>query len=144
MAIDYVCKTDRRLVVVVWDQRVTLDQWRAHLERMFADPGYARADAQLTDMRFSSLDASITEMEIHRTVDTYIAERGLMARKRLAIVAGPDWDKAKLVERLIEPLNVRPIVFTNLITACTWLSLDVVEIGNALKEMRLKLRQAEA
>jgi hypothetical protein len=145
MAIDYVCMTEKRLVLVVWDQRVTVDQWRAHLQRMFADPCYARADAQLADLRYSTIDASVTEMEIHRIVDTtFVAERNLLAHKRLAIVAGPDWEKPKLVEQLIEPLNVRPIVFTNLVTACTWLSLEVVEIGNALKEMRLNLRQAAA
>ena len=59
-------------------------------------------------------------------------------------MAGADWEKPKLVEHLIEPLQVRPIVFTNLVTAFTWLDLDVVDIGREIQQIRLKLRTNSA
>ena len=72
------------------------------------------------------------------------ASASIFPKRSFAIVAGADWDKPKLVEHLIEPLEVRPIVFTNLITACTWLDLDVVDIGREIQQIRLKLRHSSA
>jgi hypothetical protein len=67
-------------------------------------------------------------------------QMGVIVHKRIAIIPGEGWEKAKLFVRLIASLGVRPIVFSNLVTACTWLNLDVVEVGNTIKELRLKMR----
>ena len=140
MAIDYVYKPDRQLVIVVWDGTIKAGQWRAHLIRIFADPNFRRAEMQLTDLRSCTIDPAIPNSAILRAVRFLARRRQQISQKKLAIVAGADWEKPKLVEHLIEPLEVRPIVFTNLITACTWLDLDVVDIGHEIQQIRLKLR----
>ncbi len=140
MSIGYVVKLDTKLVVVAWDGMTKLIEWQDHLTRLFADPDYVSAKIQLTDTRFSSIDPSITGDEIRRVVESMAVERDKIAHKRLAIVAGPDWERAKLVERLLQPLMATPIVFTDLITACLWLGLDPADVGNEIKQLRLSLR----
>jgi hypothetical protein len=144
MAIDYVYKPDRRLVIVVWDGTIKTGQWRKHLIRIFADANFRRAEMQLTDLRSSIIDPAVTNNTILRAVSFLAGQREHISQKKLAIVAGADWEKPKLVERLIEPLQVRPIVFTNLMTACAWLDLDVIETGREIQQLRLKLRSNSA
>ncbi len=141
MAIDYTYAATNRLIVVAWDQNVSLQEWQAHLERMFVDPNYSQADYQLVDMRFAIIGPSITEAQIRRIVAEVESKSRLIIHKKLAIVAGSDWDKIKLFEKLIEPYGVRPVVFTNLLTACTWIGADVIEVGEEVKRMRLGLRE---
>ena len=142
MAIGYVYRPDRRLVIVVWDGMVKAGQWRAHLIRIFADANFRQAEMQLTDLRYATIDPGVTNNAVLRAVSFLARRRQQISHKKLAIVAGAEWEKPKLVERLIEPLQVRPIVFTNLITACAWLGLDVVDIGHEIQQIRLKLRQS--
>ncbi len=140
MGIDYIYRADQRLMIVVWDGMIKAGQWRAHLIRIFADPDFRRAEIQLTDLRYSTIDPSISDNAIYRAVGFLVRRRELIAQKKLAIVAGSEWEKPKLVEHLIQHLTVRPIVFTNLVTACTWLNLDVVDIGQEIQQIRLELR----
>lgn len=95
---------------------------------------------QLTDLRSCTIDPAIPNSAILRAVSFLARRRQQISQKKLAIVAGADWEKPKL----IEPLQVRPIVFTNLMTACAWLDLDVTETGREIQQIRLNLRSNSA
>jgi len=140
MSIGYVCKPEQQLVIAVWDGTINLAQWRDHLRRMFADPDYALVKYQLTDLRFSEIDSSVKGLDIKRVVNFMATQPDKIAGKKIAIVAGNEWERPKQAESLLEAVSVHPIVFTDLVTACLWLGADVVEIGNIIKEIRLKLR----
>ncbi len=141
MSIDYITKPDKKLIIVAWDGMIKLGEWQEHLSRMFTDPDFASAKMQLTDIRFSFVDPLITDEEIRGIVEFMALQRNKIAGKKLAIVVGQEWIKAKLVERLLQPLMTAPIVFTDLTTACMWLGLDAVDVGNEIKQMRLNLRR---
>jgi hypothetical protein len=141
MGIDYVYKPEKRLVIVVWDGVVNLDQWQAHLRHMFADAEYPLAKYHLTDLRFSSIDPSITEEGIRRAVDFMGAQGEKIIGKKFAIVAGDEWERPKFIEPLLQALSTHPIVFNDLVTACLWLGADVAEAGNTIKEIRSNLRR---
>ena len=141
MSIGYVCKPEKQLVIVVWDGTINLDQWREHLRRLLADSDYALLKYQLTDLRFSEIDPSVQGLDIQRTVDFMAAQPDRLAGKKIAIVAGNEWERPKQAESLLEKLSVQPIVFNDLVTACLWLGADVVEVGNTIKRVRQILRR---
>jgi hypothetical protein len=141
MSIRYICKPELKLAVVVWDGVVTWDDWHAHLRRMFTDPVYAPIQSQFTDLRFSSISPTISNDQIQMMVDLIVDMRKKISLMKLAIVAGNDWDKPKLVEIALQPLSINSIVFNDLVTACLWLGVDVVKIGRDIQNIRLALRQ---
>jgi hypothetical protein len=140
MSIDYVCNPEKLLVIAVWDGVVSLDQWREHLERMLADPQYAAAKFQLSDLRFSSVDKSFSRAGIQRTIKFMATQPEKISGKKIAMVAGAEWEKPKYVELLLQGIAMRPIVFNDLTRACLWLGVDVVEVGNVIKQIRIDLR----
>ena len=129
-------------MIVVWDGLVDLAQWQAHVPRMLSDPQYVPAAAQLTDLRFSSIDESIGEDDIRRMTDYFATQHSKLEGKRLAIVAGGEWEKPKQVELSLKSQMVQTIVFNDLVTACVWLGTDVVEAGREIQQLRLKLRRS--
>jgi len=141
MSIGYICKPNERIAIIVWDGLVTLDQWRNHVDKMFADPAYVSLKLQLSDLRFSIFDGSITDEKIREVVDHIGTRQKMFSLSKLAMVAGTDWAKTKLAESLIQMLSITPIVFADLHTACRWLGLDVVNIGRDIQQIRVQLRQ---
>ena len=143
MGIAYLCKPDRKLAVVVWDGIVTWDVWREHLERMFMDTAWAPMEAQISDMRHSTADQTITITQIQEMVALLAAQRQRVALKKVAILAGSDWEKPKEAEGTLPSVSVLPIVFNDLSTACVWLGADVGEVERDVQQLRLKLRSSE-
>ncbi len=140
MGIAYFCERNKDPVIVVWDGTVNLEQWQIHLRRMLADSSYALARSQVSDLRYSVLDSSITEDTIRSTVELLAGQTDVIRGKRIAIIAGAQWEQAKNAELHLLRLAVDPIVFTDLVHACWWLGVDEVRVGSEIKRVRLALR----
>ena len=143
MGIEYLCKSDRKLAIVVWDGLVTWGVWREHLQRMLLDPAWVPMESQISDLRRSTVDQSITIAQIQEMVSLFAAQRQRSALKRVAIVAGNQWEKPKQAEGALPAVSVLPIVFNDLSTACIWLGAEVGEVERDIDQLRLKLRSAE-
>jgi hypothetical protein len=141
MRIDYICKPNLKLAIAVWDGSVTWDNWQAHLHRMFSDPAYAPMQIQITDLRFSSINPTISNDEIQAMRNLLADQRERISLNKVAIVAGDDWSKPKLAEFALQTISVNSIVFNDLNTACLWLGVNVVEVGQDIEQIRIKLRQ---
>lgn len=141
MGIDYICKPNLKLTIAVWDGIVTWDYWRGHLHRMFSDPAYAPMQLQITDLRFSSISPTIADAEIQAMRELLADQRERVSLKKVAIVAGDEWRKLKLAEFALQTISVNSIVFNDLNTACLWLGVNVVEVGQDIKQLRIGLRQ---
>jgi hypothetical protein len=141
MAINYLCKPQLRLAVVVWDGVITLEDWRAHLHRMLSDPEYAPMQSQLTDLRFSSISGKISDIKIQDMINSMAALRRNISLKKLAMVAGSEWNKPRLAALALKPFFVNSIVFNDLSTACVWLGVDAAEVGRDIQDLRLSLQQ---
>lgn len=141
MSIDYVCKPNLKLAIVVWDGLITWDIWQEHLHRIFSDPAYAPMQMQISDLRFSSINPTIANDEIKTMKDLFADQRERVSLKKVAMVAGDEWNKLKLAEFALQTLSVSSIVFNDLVTACLWLGVDVLEVGQEIQQIRIKLRQ---
>ena len=141
MGIDYICKPDLKLAVVAWDGNITWDYWQEHLRRIFSDPAYAPMQMQISDLRFSSISPTISNDEIQAMRDLLADQRERLSLKKIAMVAGDDWRKLKLAEFALHTISINSIVFNDLNTACLWLGVNVVEVGQEIKRLRIKLRQ---
>jgi hypothetical protein len=62
-----------------------------------------------------------------------------LAPMKLALVASGAWDKARDLERGVEGSPLNTIVFNELMTACTWLGLNVDSARSILGELRADL-----
>jgi hypothetical protein len=141
MSIGYVCKSNLKLAIAVWDGIITWNIWQEHLQRMFSDPAYAPMEIQITDLRFSSISPTIAGDQIQVMIELLSGQRERVSLKKIAIVAGDDWSKPKLGEFALQAIFINSIVFNDLTTACLWLGADVVEVGEDIKQIRIKLRQ---
>ena len=141
MGIAYSCRQDSKLAIVVWDGHVTWDQWNEHLQRMLIDPDYAPLQLQITDLRYSTTDPSISNDPIQAMVDLVSSHREKLSLRKVAIVAGDDWKKPKLAEVGLQSIAISPIVFDDMANACLWLGVDLVEVNEVIRKIRTRLRQ---
>ena len=141
MGIAYACKPDRKLALVVWDGAVTWDDWWQHYPQMLSDPDFAPMQTQISDLRYASVSAAISNDNIRTMVDLLASQREHLSLRKIAIVAGAEWDKLKRAAGGIESVSVAAIVFNDLTAACHWLGVDAVAAAADIEELRLKLRE---
>jgi hypothetical protein len=141
MGIAYVCKPDRKLALVVWDGVVTWDDWWQHLPRMLSDPDFAAMEIQLTDLRYAAISPTISKDQIQTMVDLLRAQREHLSLRKVAIVAGDQWEKPKLAALGFESVSVAAIVFNELTASCQWLGVDAAAVAADIEELRPKLRE---
>jgi hypothetical protein len=108
---------------------------------MLIDPDYAPMQAQINDLRYSSISPTISNDQIQAMVDLIDSHRKNISLSKLAIVAGNEWNKLQLAALGLKNISINPIVFNDLETACLWLGFDVEEVGKDIQQLRLKLRQ---
>ena len=140
MSIGYVCKPNLKLAIAVWDGIITWDIWQEHLHRLLSDPAYTSMQMQISDLRFSSINPTIAGDQIQTMKELFAGQSERLTMKKIAIVAGDEWSKPKLAEFALQAISINSIVFNDLVTACLWLGVDVVEVGQEIKQIRIKLR----
>lgn len=141
MGIGYICKPGAGFAISVWDGVVTWDDWQNNIQRLFNDPDYRSIQSHIVDLRFSSLDSSLTIQKFQQITAFMAARRGNVSIRKLALVAGEEWAKLKEFEKLVKAASIDAIVFNDLVTACKWLGIDAVDVEREIQRIRLKLRQ---
>src|SRR5271157_271290 len=134
MGIGYICKSNLKLAVVVWDGIVACDDWQKHLQRMFSDPAYASMQIQITDLHYVSSSPTISREQIQVMTDMFTRQRESLSLEKVALIAGDEWDKSQLVQIALRDISVNSIVFNELATACLWLGVKLSEAEQDIKQ----------
>jgi len=139
MPIGYVCKPEQSLVISAWLGRVDLDQWRANVERLLSDPLFPSTDKQLTDLRSATIDPAIGEPEIQSIVDFLAASPVSIHGRKVAILAGEEFPRSVIFERLIVSQQVMAAHFVFTKSACEWLGIDPTGVYKSLRDLQSSL-----
>ena len=136
MSIVYRIEADPGITYVVWDGTVTADEWLAHVQRLLSDPNFPPAGhLHLTDLRTAIVDASIDEAVLKRAADLF-GQHPNIANLRAAIVAGGEFLKAGVFERLSLRYPMYVFAFNTLRPACEWLGIDADQAERVLRPLR--------
>ena len=126
-------------MTIVWDGTVTVDDWRAHLLEVFADPDWPAGTRNLTDLRSADV-SSITPADRLSIVAMYAPYADKVRGMKSAAVAGDNFDVSRDFEDQKEPAGLSLIVFNDLLNACTWLGIDKAAAQATITELRQELR----
>lgn len=89
--------------LVVWGEVVTADDFLAHVRRLSSDADWPPSSRlHLSDLRMTSLDASLDEAVIEKAANLYGQHRHKIANMRVAVVAGEAFRKAVVFERALQ------------------------------------------
>ena len=136
MSIVYRIEPDPGITYVVWDGIVTADEWLAHLQRMFSDPAWPPAGRlHLTDLRTATVDASIDEAVLEKVAEMF-GQHPAVSNLRAAIVAGGEFLKAGVFERLSLRYPIFVFSFNTLRPACEWLGINADQAERVLRPLR--------
>ena len=128
------------LLVVVWDGRVSGEEWEGFARgRLAADPGWPRGTRRLVDVTTLDPD-SLTPADVEANTDLYRDRVANMVGVRTAIVASRAWAIATEYERRIDRLGSTTIVFNYPAEACRWLGLDPDRAREVVAGLRRELR----
>ena len=139
MGILYRIDQQQGITLTVWDGAVKPAEWLAHLERMLADADWpGRRRIQISDLRTASVEG-IDEATLKAAADL-LGQDTQIANMKAAIVAGEAFKKAAQFERFIAQYRSSVIVFNTLMTACTWLGVEVEAVERGLRALRAEVR----
>jgi len=145
VSIGYECLREKNLCLVVWEGvNVLPEEWFGHLRRMGDDPAVIASPLHLADLRFASIDPTLGERELKEGADFLGSVPGLLPGRKVAVVAGEEFSKSRIFERLLRPYSANVIVFNSFDIACAWLGLNPGEIGKAEAQLLAKLRNGGA
>ena len=139
VAIGYRLDTTLGLTVVVWDGAVTGDEAEDHVRRLVVDPDWPPGPNHLLD--------STTAASIPNVANTKLVEMLVEAvdgrRVRFALVATSGFPEAARFQRAALAGGVLDVlVFGDLLTACTWLGTDLMNVRSTLGSLRRELRRS--
>jgi hypothetical protein len=123
MPIFYRIYADYNCVLKVWVGEVTMETWYAVERRIMEDPDLPRRYKLLIDVRKAG-DINVSEQDVKGLADFYQDYSDQIKGVQVAILAGDEFDKARLYEKTVQPLGMNVIAFANFDTACLWLNLD--------------------
>lgn len=139
MGIGYRVDVAAGLIVVVADGEVTRDDFHAFAHEQAADPKWHAATRSITDA--SSAYAQPVPTETLASFAKMYAEMRSGDRPMMAaIVAGREFEQASKYGEIRSEDGSRTIAFSSLVTACTWLGVDLGTTGLAIGELRKALR----
>lgn len=124
MGIRYVFKPEVGLVMVLWQGKITLNEWISHLGRFLPEPAQAGTRKHLTDLRFATLEGSFGEPDFSEALSVLGKHRDIFAGRMVAVVTNDEFDRARMFEQMSKPLGANIIVFNDLDPACLWLGVD--------------------
>ena len=91
-------------------------------------------------LRSAVADLSIDESGIKQAAEFIGSNLLKTTGRRVAVVAGKEFDRSKLFENLVKSHLLNVIVFNDLSTACTWLGIDTMETQQEIQQIHIKLR----
>jgi hypothetical protein len=138
MAITYRIEKEKGFTLVLWKGVVTAEEFLAHVRRLVSDEDWPPGRRlHLTDLRDTSLDASMDESTIQKAADNYGKYPEKIKGMKVAIVASDAFSKAVVFERIITQYGATAIVFNFLNTARIWLDIDDDDIKRSLQQLRI-------
>jgi hypothetical protein len=136
MGIRYRIDKERSVTFVLWNGLVTGEQFLTHAQRMTADPDWPpKRRLHLSDLRAATVDVSIDEAVLKQAAAIF-GRHGSLPQLRVAIVAGPWFEKANEFERLLTPYRPYLFVFNSLTPACEWLGIAPADVEEVLQALR--------
>ncbi len=143
MGIAYRVDIASGLIVVVADGEITRDDFHTFAQRQADDPRWHAATRSITDA--SSVHAQPVRTETLASFAKMYAEMRSGDRPMMAaIVAGREFEQASKYGEIRSDDGSRTIAFSSLVTACTWLGVDLGTTGLAIGELRKEMRAPAA
>ena len=139
MSIGFKFIKEKRLGISVWHGKVTLAEWLDNLRRIISDPDFPSTRMQVVDLRSATGDPSIDESGIKQAAEFIGSDPVKTTGRKVAVVAGKEFNRSKLFENLVKSHFQNVIVFNDLPTACTWLGIDTIETQQEIEQIRIKL-----
>jgi hypothetical protein len=139
MPISYTILSDVRVVLTIWDGRVTRADWKAHLTSLMADPIFDATSLHLADVRSADVQSTIGPEDIDEIVRFLTPHRPRLAGRKVAILAGKDLPKSNLVAGLVGTLGLTIATFVFSGTAVEWLELSPSTVEPRLQELRKQI-----
>jgi hypothetical protein len=136
MSIRYHLDRKGDLLSILWEGRVTGEEWLAHIRQVTAEPDWPAVTRILADLRGVADIASIHEADITQAVALFRAAPGNLAGKKAAVPAADAFRQATAFQKAIAHFGPRVIVFNTLETACVYLGLDLAEAQGVLAGLR--------
>jgi hypothetical protein len=140
MGILHVCDKQKNIIFVVWDGRVTADDWFNQAPKLMAEPDWPYISRVIGDVQTASDTASIGDKEVEVVAALFGTRPEAMINKKLAVLADDQFGKARKFVTLLSRYGTSAVVFNGLDTACIFLGIDPIETGEMLEQIRLRLR----
>ena len=142
MGIAYRCKKELRITIVVWDGTVTFSQWLENTNKLSSDPDFALTSMQVVDLRFASIDPAVGEKEFKEIIDILGKKKEMFFGRKVAVIADEEFGRATVFKHMGESLGASLIVFNDLLIACHWLGINILEVEKDIEGLRTQLRKA--
>ena len=142
MGILYVCDRQQDIIYIVWDGKVTGDDWLNHAAKLLAEPDWSHISHMITDARTAFDTASIGDKEIKAAAVLFAAHAETLVKKKVAIVANDLFGRAIKLEAQVSRLGVSVVVFNSVDTACIFLNIDPTDARQRLEQLSTSLRGA--
>jgi hypothetical protein len=135
-------RNDRTLACTfgVLDGHVTPDDRNELETAMLQDPEFPPGRAILIDLRSMTGEEAFTSEVVSEIASRWRAFAASLGPMRIAFVASRAWEAANAYARELDDTSIRVIVFTDDITAATWLGVDRDGARQVLGELRLQSR----
>jgi hypothetical protein len=128
------------LSLVVFDGKVTGDEWRTTVLEVFADPRWPPGRLNLTDLRTADTSA-LTESDRAEIFAINALHADKLVRMKSASLGSAHFDATRRFERDDHTSGLRIIAFDDLAPACDWLGVDVERVRTIIEELRVQLRE---
>ena len=129
------------IVFVVWEGVVTAEEWFGYAQKLVSHPDWADTSRVLGDLLSVKDTSSIQNREIEHATQIFSANPRALRNKKLAVIAGDEFGKARHFEDLLMHFGVSSVVFNNLDTACLFLGVDMLHAYRTLDTMRQELQR---
>jgi hypothetical protein len=145
MGIAYRCDTTTGVSIEVWDGTITFDMARMHLDRLTNDPQWAASRRIITDLTGIAAESRPTVDEVKMLSDAFLQQLAyLVGNAKWSVIADRTFAEALVFGEQVRHEVRRMIAFTNLITACVWLGVDVDDVQPVIDDLRREIRAASS
>lgn len=138
MPIVHRCDPKLALTVVLWSGAVSVSQWLEDIRNREKDPDFASTWKDLVDGRTSVPDSSFTPAAIEAVLD-HLKQNPAAAGRAMAVLEGGDLVKLRFYKLIAEQAQINVEIFSDLPSACAWLSVDQGRAAELLAEARKML-----
>ena len=131
----------RGVTFIVWDGEVVSDDWLKHVRELMADPEWRSLPRFIADFQTVSDTSSIGDHAFKQAAAVISANRDISAKKTGAVVADEEFWRARQFGGLLSEFGASIVGFNTLDIACLFLSINLAETRQTIKQLRTKIRR---